>query len=157
MCSQKWRKITWSRHWCNELLIFTLTLRTDSTRHHRVFVWATTIKKYSTEIYICWSFCLPMMKGIDWNHLPCTTYVPYNAYRMKTRNKGFGAPGYQIFDFKPFIFPLKNNKFWCVWRLERTSTCLITVFYHLANGRSDHFLYFVTDFCLMTFAMQIML
>ena len=35
----------------------------------------------------------------------------YNAYRMKTRLDGFGAPGYQIFDFKPFIFSLKNNKF----------------------------------------------
>ena len=81
----------------------------------------------------------------------------FNACRMKTRPDGFWRPTNQIFDFKPFIFPLKNNKFWCVWRLERTSTCLITVFYHLANGRSDHFLYFVTDFCFITFTMQIML
>ena len=37
--------------------------------------------------------------------------MTFNAYRMKTRLDGFGAPGYQIFDFKPFIFSLKNNKF----------------------------------------------
>ena len=40
------------------------------------------------------------------------------------------------FWFKPFIFSLKNDKYWCVWRLKRTSTRLITVFYHyLANGQ----------------------
>ena len=55
-----------------------------------------------TEEYICWKL--------------------YNAYRMKTRHKGFGAPGYQIFDFKPFMFLLKNNKFWSACGLERMNS-----------------------------------
>ena len=38
----------------------------------------------------------------EYGHIACC---------MKTWNKGFGAPGYQIFDFKPFMFLLKNNKF----------------------------------------------
>ena len=42
----------------------------------------------------------------------------FNACRMKTRPDGFWRPTNQIFDFKPFIFPLKNNKFWSAWRLE---------------------------------------
>ena len=53
---------------------------------------------------------------------------------MKTRNKGHSAPGYQIFDFKPFIFSLKDNKFWSAWRLEPMTAHLITVFYHWANA-----------------------
>ena len=41
----------------------------------------------------------------------CCAVVVVNAYRMKTRHKGFGAPGYQIFDFKPSIFYSKNDEF----------------------------------------------
>ena len=56
---------------------------------------------------------------------------------MKKGLNGFGAPGKQFFNVKPFIFLLKNNKDGCVWQLERTSTCLITVFNHYANNHSD--------------------
>ena len=55
---------------------------------------------------------------------------------MKKGLNGFGAPGKQFFNFKPFIFLLKNNKDGCVWQLERTSTCPITVFYQWDSGRS---------------------
>ena len=54
---------------------------------------------------------------------------------MKTRHKGFSAPGYQIFDFKPFMFSLKNNKFWCVWGLERTKSHEMTVVTDYTNYR----------------------
>ena len=56
--------------------------------------------------------------------------LTYKACRMKTRHKGFWRPTNQNFVFWPFMFSLKNNKFWCVWGVERTSAHLITVSDH---------------------------
>ena len=61
----------------------------------------------------------------------------YKDIYYKIGLEGFGAPGNLIFDFKPFIFFFKNNKYWSVWQLGQTTSRLITVFYHWANGRSN--------------------
>jgi len=55
---------------------------------------------------------------------------------MKKGNKRFSAPGYQIFDSKPFIFSLKNNKFWSAWRLEPMDSHDLTALTVYTNYRS---------------------
>ena len=57
-----------------------------------------------------------------WYHSACTigpnakpiqmgaTLHSINGVRLKRELDGFGAPGYQIFDFKPFIFLLKKDE-----------------------------------------------
>ena len=47
---------------------------------------------------------------------------------MKKGNKRFWRAPNQIFSFRPFIFSLKNNKFWSTWRLEPPTAHIRTVF-----------------------------
>ena len=75
---------------------------------------------------------------------------------MKKGLDGFWRPTNQNFAFRPFIFFLKNNKDWCAWRLKRTTSCLITVFYHKANGRSGFKICTIENVLLLK-TMQIML
>ena len=69
-------------------------------------------------------------------------YIMYNLTHVSWKPSylidGFWRPTNQNLVFRPFILLLKNKKDWCFWRLEQTSTCLITVFYHLANNQG-HF------------------
>ena len=78
-------------------------------------------------------------KKIDFCSISLVRWLWCNACRMKKGNKRFWRARNQNFVFKPFIFSLKNNKFWSAWGLERTSTRLITVFYHYTNDRLGHF------------------
>ena len=54
---------------------------------------------------------------------------------MKTRHKGFSAPGYQIFDFKPSIFYSQNDEFWCALCIEPTKSHEMTVVTDYTNYR----------------------
>ena len=66
----------------------------------------------------------------------CCAVVVVNAYRMKTRHKGFGAPGYQFFDFKPFIFYLIKDEERSAWGLKRTTTHVLTALTDCTSSRS---------------------
>ena len=108
-------------------------------RKKRLIIWKIIMVQFDSWDVIWW--CLSWFNNGGSNlfiHLARTTN---NACCMKKWHEGFSAsaPGNQNFVSKPFIFLLKknNNKDWCVWQLERTSTCLITVFNHYANNHSD--------------------
>ena len=72
---------------------------------------------------------------------------------------GILAPHNKNLFFGPLysFWKIINNKYWCFWRLGRTSTHLITVFYHLANGCSNFELWEEWKLLIILKAMQMML
>ena len=58
--------------------------------------------------------------------------------------KDFGAPPIKKIPFQPFIFSLKNDKEWCVWGLERTTSLdFLTI---LTDCTNRHYVIFSGNF-----------